>query len=88
MSEPVDRLPPALGVAPAAPASPPPTARESSPSFRALLDSLERLAKAPAPEAVHDPESLRAAVASAVDGFQLVMDLRRKLEEAWKQRAP
>jgi hypothetical protein len=65
------------------------TAGEASPTFRRLLESLERLARpeGPPPE-VRDPETLKRALASADGDFQQVMDLRRRLEEAFRQRQP
>lgn len=64
-------------------------APSQSPAFRALLESLEKLAhKATQQEPVHDTESLKRAIASADDGFQQAMDLRRRLEDAFQQRTP
>jgi hypothetical protein len=85
MNAPIDQL---RVAAPAGPA-PAAAARESSPAFRALLDSLERLAQpAAAAEPVEDAESLKRAIAEADTGFQQAMDLRRALEDAFKTRLP
>lgn len=66
-----------------------PSARESSPAFRRLLESLEQLAHGnETPEPVDDPESLKRAIEDADTGFQQAMDLRRALEDAFKTRLP
>lgn len=61
---------------------------DASPAFRILLDSLERLAQRrpePRPAAL-DPEALRSAMREAESGFQQAMDLRRRLEDAFRSR--
>ncbi len=89
MNAPIDQLHAAAPVAPAAPQPSAPSARESSLAFRALLDSLERLAQpAVTAEPVEDAESLKRAIAEADTGFQQAMDLRRALEDAFKSRLP
>ncbi len=66
-----------------------PSARESSPAFLRLLESLEQLAQQPAePEPVDDADSLKRAMKVADSGFQQAMDLRRALEDAFKTRLP
>ena len=66
-----------------------PSASESSPAFRRLLESLEQLAHGNAePEPVDDAESLKRAIEDADSGFQQAMDLRRALEDAFKTRLP
>lgn len=65
------------------------TAASESPAFRALLESIERLAKKPnTAEEVSDPSSLARAVADADDGFRQAMDLRRRLEDAFRAQHP
>ena len=62
-------------------------APEDTAAFRRLLESLEELAKehraAPLPE---DAGAVQEAMARADEGFTLAMDLRQKLEEAFRQR--
>jgi hypothetical protein len=87
MNAPIDQLRAVAPAGPAAQQTSAPSARESSPAFRALLDSLERLAQpAAATEPVEDAESLKRAIAEADTGFQQAMDLRRALEDAFKTR--
>ena len=61
----------------------------ASPAFRALLDSLERLVRsqARAPE-VADAHGLHDAIRDADQGFRQAMDLRRRLEDAFRARQP
>jgi hypothetical protein len=89
VSEPIDRTLPTAAAAPARRPEPQAgSAREDSPAFRRLLESLQRLARPAEPPAeVHDTETLKRALADADDGYQQVMDLRRKLEEAFRQRS-
>ncbi|MGE3173670.1 MAG: hypothetical protein AB7O97_13685 [Planctomycetota bacterium] len=92
MTDPIDHRPlptgAVAGANPAAPRPAAPAAGDDSPAFRRLLESLEQLARPEqTPPEVHDPESLKEALASADDGFQQVMDLRRRLEDAFRQRA-
>lgn len=70
-----------------APGTGPAPATAESPAFRALLESLERLARhAEQQPAVHDTDSLNDAVRRADDGFREAMELRRRLEDAFQQR--
>ncbi|MBM3973680.1 MAG: hypothetical protein FJ301_06220 [Planctomycetes bacterium] len=58
-----------------------------APGFEALLDKLGRhLAPARSPEQVQTADDLRDAVADADASFTTAMDLRRQLEEAFKQQ--
>lgn len=68
-----------------------PAAQPSNDSagFRRLLESLEQLARehrAAAPLA--DAGAVQEAMQKADQGFTLAMDLRRQLEEAFRQRQP
>lgn len=86
MTQPLDPLNGSATVVPIGPAQGA-SARETSPAFRRLLDSLEQLARpAEQPEPVEDTDSLKRAIADVDSGFQQVMDLRRRLEEAFQQR--
>ena len=77
------------GPAAAAPA----TATTGSPEFRRLLDSLEKLRR-PAPAAAptggtdSDADRLQHALHTADAEFSAAMDLRRRLEEAFRARMP
>ncbi len=66
-----------------------PEAAEDTAAFRRLLESLEKLAKehraTPLPE---DAGAVQEAMVRADKGFTLAMDLRQKLEEAFRQRMP
>jgi hypothetical protein len=86
-SEPVDRLlVPGTASAPGA-APPSPARADASPAFRRLLESLEKLARErPATREVTDADTLQQEIARADDGFRQVMDLRRRLEEAFRSR--
>jgi hypothetical protein len=55
--------------------------------FRRLLERLEELARRDAPPAA-DVETFRDAVRAAGDDFAAAMDLRRRLEDAFRQRGP
>jgi len=61
----------------------------ASPAVRAVLDSLERLARSQprAPE-VADADGLHTAIRDADQGFRQAMDLRRRLEDAFRARQP
>lgn len=62
---------------------------EDSADFRRLLESLERLAaehrKAPP---IDDADGVEDAIVRADEGYSLAMDLRRQLEDAFRQRLP
>lgn len=59
-----------------------------TPTFRALLESLQRFAAPPEPTApVEDADALRSALERADDEFQQVMDMRRRLEDAFRARS-
>jgi len=90
MTQPVDRNPAAAPVTPVRTADHAGGAGHAdSPAFRALLESLERLAPRTEPTpAVDDAEGLQRAIRAADDGFRQAMDLRRRLEEAFRQRLP
>jgi hypothetical protein len=78
---------PALGPPPAVANAPAGDADAASPAFRALLDSLARLARSQprAPE-VADADGLHDAIRDADQGFRQAMDLRRRLEDAFRAR--
>jgi len=58
-----------------------------SASFRRLLESLERLAKEHRTvPPVEDAQQLQEAIRHVDDGFTTAMDLRKKLEEAFRGR--
>ena len=60
---------------------------ERSPSFRALLESLQRFAQQqPAAETPEDPDALRSAIERVDGDYEQVMDLRRRLEDAFRAR--
>jgi len=60
---------------------------DASPAFRILLDSLDRLVQAQprAPE-VQSADDLKTAIDDTDKGFQQAMDLRRRLEDAFRAR--
>ena len=61
----------------------------ASPAFRALLDSLERLVQnQPRAPEVADAHGLHDAIRDADQGFRQAMDLRRRLEDAFRARQP
>lgn len=71
------------------PAAAPAAGRSAAdPGFRALLESLQQLARRQAQPAdeVGDATALHSAIERADDDFQQVMDLRRRLEEAFRAR--
>jgi hypothetical protein len=78
------------GTAPAAPIAPangPDPRGGGTPAFRRLLESLERLAQQHRqPPAVGDADQLQAALQRADHDFATAMDLRRRLEEAFRGR--
>lgn len=67
--------------------SPAEAGRQASPRFQELLEKLQRIAadQKTATEEVDGPERLRDALRTADDGFVAAMDLRQKLEEAFKK---
>lgn len=65
------------------------TGAAASPRFQELLERLQRLAKSqPAPDRIDSPEQLAGALRTADDGFVAAMDLRKKLEEAFRRHLP
>ncbi|MFK7738711.1 MAG: hypothetical protein AB8H80_00200 [Planctomycetota bacterium] len=77
-------VPGANGPAPAAPAGAPPASE--SPRFSELLERLQRLAAEQSkPDEVQGPEGLKQALRTADDGYVAAMDLRQKLEEAFRR---
>jgi hypothetical protein len=90
MKDPI-RLDP-LGTPPIAGGTAP--ARADSPRFQELLERLQRLAaeqkqaQAPADQQPDDPDRLQQALRTADDGFTTAMDLRQKLEEAFRKHMP
>ncbi|MBK8099033.1 MAG: hypothetical protein IPK26_18150 [Planctomycetes bacterium] len=82
---------PATAIAGPGPAAAAPgTATTGSPEFRRLLDSLEKLrrpaAAAPTSGTDSDAERLQRALHTADAEFSAAMDLRRRLEEAFRAR--
>ena len=76
-----------IGGPPAAAA--PAAAQPDSASFRRLLESLEKLTKdhREVPP-VADAEQLQDVIKRVDDGFTTAMDLRKRLEEAFRGRLP
>ena len=73
------------GAPPAAPTGPVPAGS----TFQRLLESLQQLRTTGAAVAdAKDPEQLQDALRAADDGFVTAMDLRKKLEEAFRGRLP
>ena len=72
-----------------APAAPP---QSDSLSFQRLLESLQRLAheqrRATDGDAAGGAEQLQQALKAADDGFVTAMDLRQKLEAAFRSQRP
>lgn len=71
-----------------APTTAPPTAAadgSTSPEFRRILERLEQLAQHDTPAST-DVDQLQDALQQADDGFANAMDLRRKLEAAFRAR--
>ncbi len=64
-----------------------PTQTDSA-EFRRLLERLESLSKNREEKVVKDTEGLRDAMRKAEDDFVAAMDLRRKLEEAFRRSQP
>lgn len=61
-------------------------AASASSGFQALLERMQQFAKeSPTAPAVDDPEQLRAAMERAEASFTTAMDLRQKLEEAFRR---
>lgn len=89
-----DLLPRLGGTAPLDAANGGPPAPSTAPSpehstFQRLLESLQQLRTTG--RAVADatgPEQLQDALRAADDGFVTAMDLRKKLEEAFRNRLP
>lgn len=85
-----DSLPRIDGVgAPAAPTlQPAPSSPEHS-TFQRLLESLRQLRTTGTTVGeTENPEQLRDALRAADDGFVTAMDLRKRLEEAFRGRLP
>ncbi len=79
------KLDPVLGL----PAAKSPGATGDSGEFRSLLDSLEQLvAEHKKVDGVLDADQLQDAMRTADASFVTAMDLRRQLEEAFRQRLP
>ena len=78
---------PPVGSSAVAAPSPADQARLASPRFQELLEKLQRLAAdgKTATEEVDGPERLLDSLRTADDGFVAAMDLRQKLEEAFKK---
>ncbi len=86
-SDPIRGVHPVGGSGAPQPAGAPPVA--DGLEFRRLLERLEELAQrenAPATPPAADVETFRDAVRAADDDFAAAMDLRRRLEEAFRQR--
>lgn len=82
----VDAAPPIA--APAAPADPAAAVPDGS-TFQRLLESLQQLRTTGRAVAdVQSPEQLHDALRAADDGFVTAMDLRKKLESAFRARMP
>ncbi|GDY03481.1 hypothetical protein LBMAG49_28100 [Planctomycetota bacterium] len=81
-----------ISAAPSADAIAPPRegiGTDASPAFRMLLDSLERLVeKQPKAPAVDCADTLRCAIRDTEQVFQQAMDLRKRLEDAFRARLP
>lgn len=59
--------------------------RADSPEFRRLLEKLEKLSTKSEGAVVKDAKGLQDALRKAEDDFVSAMDLRRKLEEAFRR---
>ena len=59
--------------------------RTDSAEFRRLLEQLEELSKSSQEKVVEDADDLRDALRKAEDDYISAMDLRRKLEEAFRR---
>ncbi len=62
--------------------------RTDSAEFRRLLEKLEELSKNSEEKVVEDADDLRDALRKAEDDYISAMDLRRKLEEAFRRSQP
>jgi len=63
------------------------TTQNDTADFRRLLESLEQLAKEHRTTTpLKDAGAVQEAMARADEGFSLAMDLRQRLEEAFRQR--
>ena len=85
--DPTQRLDPLAGVGTA----PPITGTEANDpaTFRRLLESLEKMAAEHRDSPpIDDTDGVDDAVRKADEGYTLAMDLRRKLEDAFRQRMP
>ncbi|MBZ0152683.1 MAG: hypothetical protein K8J09_14255 [Planctomycetes bacterium] len=81
-------LPLGVGGAPAAAPTPATTTTATSGQFQELLERLQRLAEQHRTvPPVEDADQLQAAMRSADDGFQVAMDLRRQLEDAFRRHS-
>ena len=68
--------------------SPSEPTRTDSAEFRRLLEKLEQLSKNSEEKVVEDADDLRDALRKAEDDYMAAMDLRRKLEEAFRRNQP
>jgi hypothetical protein len=64
----------------------PPEAAADGAGFRRLLEQLEQLAPAGDPPIVPDVDELQRAVRRADDDYRTAMDLRRLLEQAYRDK--
>jgi hypothetical protein len=82
---PIDAVAPLA--APSAPATPP---VDPGAGFRALLERLESLVRTAPPPPAGDLglEAFSRALQQAEHDYSTAMDLRRQLEDAFRQRAP
>jgi hypothetical protein len=85
----IERDLPGIGPNPIGRADPGPTtaAGPERAEFRRLLERLEKLARPDRSAEVKDADGLQEALRGADDGFVSAMDLRRKLEEAFRARS-
>jgi hypothetical protein len=75
--------------APTAGSQPNAAIADPSPAFRTLLDSLQRLVdKQPKAPEVACPDTLRDALRDTDQVFAQAMDLRKRLEDAFRARLP
>ncbi len=82
------RVDAAPAVAPDAPAKAAAQSPDGS-TFQRLLESLQQLRTTGRAVAdANDPAQLRDAIRAADDGFVTAMDLRKRLEEAFRNRLP
>ena len=59
--------------------------KTDSVEFRRLLEQLEQLSKSGEDKVVEDADDLRDALRKAEDDYVSAMDLRRRLEEAFRR---